>query len=273
MDVRDLIKQGEGQHVEFKESFSTDNEAVETLCAFANAEGGTVLVGVSDPGAVVGTSLGKNTRENFANKVHNSTEPPLYVSLITDQVDARTVVLISVKAPRQGELFYAFGKPLVRVGKTNQVMSPQEQKERLLAGQRDWSNERDRPRFELVSRSVTRTEDKFQPSWNLERVAGDYVSTIEWRFRGTRLRPPMEWRQVSGAHLKSFSCSATFDLSQPPGQDELVPEDQIGFEVRFHWHGRFRHELHRFSLTKADHPTKDMWDIGREILPPLYPDA
>ncbi|MCL4458413.1 MAG: putative DNA binding domain-containing protein [Chloroflexi bacterium] len=272
INVEQLIEQGEGHYIEFKESLSAENEAIETLCAFANAEGGTVLVGVSDAGLVVGASLGTNTLENFANKLHRSTEPPLYVSLTSHQVDAKTVVAISVKAPRQGELFYAFGKPLIRVGKTNQVMSPQEQRERLLAGQKDWSEERNCPRFELFSRSLTRTEDKFQPNWNLQQVAGDYVPTIEWRFRGVRFRPPMEWRQVSGAQLKNFTCSATFDLSQPPGRDDLVPEGQIGFEIRFHWRGRLRHEIHRFSLSRADRPTKALWDVGEEILPPLYQD-
>lgn len=152
MSVRDLIQQGESQHVEFKESFSADNKAIESLCAFSNSQGGTVLVGVSDVGAVVGASLGKNTLENFANKLAQHTQPPLYVCLTTEQVDPGTVVVISVKAHRQGELFYAFGKPFIRVGKTNQVMSPQEQKERLLMGQSEtpWIVRAGGPEFRLM---------------------------------------------------------------------------------------------------------------------------
>lgn len=274
MDVMELIKQGEGQHVEFKESFSTENKAIGTLCAFANAEGGSVLVGVADAGAVVGVSIGKNTLENFANKLRDSTDPSLHPSVNKHEVDDRTVVVVSVEAHRPGELFYAFNKPHIRVGKTNQIMTSQEQRARLLEGRNDWAEERDRPRFELGSRAVTRTEDRFEPAWNLLQVSGDYVPTIEWRFRGARLRPPMEWRQVSGARLKGERlkdavCSAIFDLSQPPGRDERVSEDQIGFEVRFHWRGRLRHEIHRFSLTRAKHTAKAMWDVGPEILPPL----
>jgi len=80
------------------------------------------------------------------------------------------------------------------------------------------------------------------------------------------------WQQASGATLNNYTCSATFDLSQSPGQDDLAPEDQIGFGIRFHWRGRFRHEPHMYSLTRAGHPTKALWDIGFEILPPLYLD-
>lgn len=263
LDVRKLIELGEGQHVEFKTSFSEENDAIETLCAFANSEGGTVLVGISDSGIVVNVSLGKNTLENFANKLHRETEPPLYVSLTSHQVDGKTVVAVSVKAPRQGELFYAFVKPFVRVGRTNQVMSPPEQRERLLAGQMDWLEEKDRPHFAIRSTGGARTETQFQPQWRIDKVSGDYIPTIGWRFRGARLRPPMEWRHASGSTLKSDTFSATFDLSHPPGHDDLVPEGQIGFEIRFLWRGRVRHELHRFPLTR---------DVGREILPPLYSD-
>ena len=45
-----LLKSGESQTVEFKTSFG--RETVETLVAFANAQGGTVLVGVADDGSV-----------------------------------------------------------------------------------------------------------------------------------------------------------------------------------------------------------------------------
>ncbi len=272
MDIHKLIRLGEGQHLEFKASFAEENAAINTLCAFANAEGGKVLMGVSDVGVIVGLSIGKNTLENFANNLRSNTEPPIYVSLTSHETGGRTVVIVSVKEPRRGELFYAFGRPFIRVGKTNQIISPQEQKERLLAGQTDWSEEKDRPRFDVEQSALTRTEIQFQPQWKVRQVAGDFIPTIEWRFRGARLEPSMEWRQASGAHLDRTTCSAVFDLSQSPSQDDLVPADQIGLEIRYRWRGLIRHELHRFSLTRADIATKALWDVGREILPPIYLD-
>jgi len=35
-----LIKQGEGQRVEFKKSLAEQEQAIDSLCAFANADGG-----------------------------------------------------------------------------------------------------------------------------------------------------------------------------------------------------------------------------------------
>lgn len=60
MTITSIISGGELETVEFKTSF--DRETIETLVAFANARGGTVLIGVADDGSVRGTTLGKETR-------------------------------------------------------------------------------------------------------------------------------------------------------------------------------------------------------------------
>ena len=47
--AQDLISQGEGQHIEFKENVpSKVRELSEEVCAFANSSGGYVLIGVND---------------------------------------------------------------------------------------------------------------------------------------------------------------------------------------------------------------------------------
>ena len=45
-DLKQRIAQGENTTTEFKENF--DQEAIETAAAFANTNGGTILIGVSD---------------------------------------------------------------------------------------------------------------------------------------------------------------------------------------------------------------------------------
>ena len=54
--LRDAIRQGEGAAIEFKSSFQ--KEVVETLTAFANTQGGAVLMGVGDAGQIVGVTQG-----------------------------------------------------------------------------------------------------------------------------------------------------------------------------------------------------------------------
>lgn len=134
--VADLIAQGEGQQNEFKSSLGSSRrrEAIETLRAFTHADGGCVLFGVTDDRDVCGASVGKSTLENLANEAVRLTQPPLSPRIDNCDVGGQTVVAVRVGAAAEGQLFYAYSVPYVRVGKTNQIMPPDEQRARLFAG-------------------------------------------------------------------------------------------------------------------------------------------
>ena len=53
--IKNLIKQGEGEQLEFKQVIRKDIIG-KSVCAFLNHEGGQVLIGVSDQKKVVGIS-------------------------------------------------------------------------------------------------------------------------------------------------------------------------------------------------------------------------
>jgi len=57
--LQQWLDAGETQTQEFKTSF--DKSSIETLVGFANAKGGRVLVGVTDQGTLLGTTLGKES--------------------------------------------------------------------------------------------------------------------------------------------------------------------------------------------------------------------
>jgi len=130
--VEKLIKQGEGQRIEFKQSFASQNEAIKSLCAFAHADGGTIIFGIKNDRTITGVDLGNNTLENFANAVRNSAEPPLTISIEQITIDGNVIAVARIRKARKGQLFHAFNTPYIRVGKTNQVMSSEEQKVRLI---------------------------------------------------------------------------------------------------------------------------------------------
>jgi len=50
--IKELIKTGEGYHLEFKKSL--DKSFTEEVCAFVNSSGGKVLLGVADDGKTSG---------------------------------------------------------------------------------------------------------------------------------------------------------------------------------------------------------------------------
>lgn len=53
-ELRRLAAQGEGPHLEFKRKAAHPDKIVREMIAFANAKGGTVLVGVADNGTLPG---------------------------------------------------------------------------------------------------------------------------------------------------------------------------------------------------------------------------
>ena len=53
-DIKELIAQTENEQVEFKETTGQLERGMETLCAFLNGEGGTVLFGITDKGKIIG---------------------------------------------------------------------------------------------------------------------------------------------------------------------------------------------------------------------------
>ena len=52
--LRKLVMEGEGQHLEFKRKVSHPEKIVREMIAFANSEGGTLLIGVDDDGTLAG---------------------------------------------------------------------------------------------------------------------------------------------------------------------------------------------------------------------------
>lgn len=53
-DIRKLVLEGEGQHTEFKRKAAHPEKIVREFIAFANTDGGTLLIGVDDDGSIHG---------------------------------------------------------------------------------------------------------------------------------------------------------------------------------------------------------------------------
>lgn len=128
------IESGEGQYVEFKTSFAEENEAIKSLCAFTHADGGSVFFGVTNEGKRVGVKIGKNTIENFANKLRSCTEPPINPIIKQFNIEDKIIVVVRISKAKENSLHFAFNTAYIRIGKTNHVMSPNDIKERLYKG-------------------------------------------------------------------------------------------------------------------------------------------
>src|SRR5680860_720633 len=70
-----LIGSGESVNLEFKSSFN--NELIETLVAFANTNGGKVVVGINQKSELTGVVINSESVQNWINEIKNKTSPSL----------------------------------------------------------------------------------------------------------------------------------------------------------------------------------------------------
>ena len=119
--IYDLIALGEGFTTEFKQSLPSD--LGREICAFANATGGVILIGVDDAGAVIGVQ-DHNRLKSQVQSVARSADPPVAVEVETEGAVLRVTV------PEQHGKPYSFrGRFFIREGATCQQLSRDEIRE------------------------------------------------------------------------------------------------------------------------------------------------
>ena len=95
-EIESIIAQGEGYNVEFKISLpSKIKEITEEICAFSNASGGVILIGVNDNNEVIGASIDNNKRSSIQNSIREIT-PTIQPSMYKLSVKGKDVFVIEV---------------------------------------------------------------------------------------------------------------------------------------------------------------------------------
>jgi ATP-dependent DNA helicase RecG len=130
-ELNALTSGGESEQVEFKRSTGQRTDAAKTVCAMLNTRGGFVLFGVDDSGNAVGQEVSAGTVADVVREIRRIDPWPLITPEVIPLDDRRSVVLLRV--PEVGGSVYTFeGRPYVRIGPTNSIMSQQEYRQRLL---------------------------------------------------------------------------------------------------------------------------------------------
>ena len=147
---------------------------------------------MTDEGLIRGVNLGKNTLEGFANRLRNTTEPPISPTIIKLKIENKPIIAVTTQQLGEEEVIFTLGSAYIRIGKTNQKMTPSEIKTRLTGNKTKSADISKPPIFEFVGASVTCSENMFIPHWTVKKMSGDYVPSLEWRFRGPRFYT--EWQ-------------------------------------------------------------------------------
>jgi ATP-dependent DNA helicase RecG len=123
MDVTSLLRHNEGKTLEYKRDLSSPSKIINTIIAFANTAGGTILVGIDQTRDIRGIDDPLAAEERLASIIADSIEPLIIPNISIVNVRDRAVIAIEIPL---SQLRPHFVKKLgadqgtyVRVGSTN----------------------------------------------------------------------------------------------------------------------------------------------------------
>lgn len=101
--IKNILNKGEGLTVEFKKATAElPKNLFDTVCAFLNRNGGTILLGVSDDGEVLGVD--ENAAEQLCKDLANLSNNPTKISPVfllqpsIIEIDKKKIIHVFVPA-------------------------------------------------------------------------------------------------------------------------------------------------------------------------------
>ncbi len=174
LEIKRLIQTGESETVELKTSLSDWKAIIESISAFANTNGGIVLIGVRDSSEIRGIKVGKDSIESLTNKIIQNTDPKIYASIEVAEVDGRDIIVLTVK-DTQNKPYLAFGKAFKRFGKSTHQMSRDEYERMIL------EKHKEELRFDnrICERAGLEDIDKEKVKWFLRKAKAERNFDVE----------------------------------------------------------------------------------------------
>jgi len=104
--IREILSQGEGISVEFKECTNELSKSVwETVCSFSNRYGGHLILGANDKGEIIGVNPNsiEQIKKNFSNTANNPQKmsPSLFLNLDDFEIDGKRILYVYVPMSSQ----------------------------------------------------------------------------------------------------------------------------------------------------------------------------
>ena len=116
-----LLVAGESEELEYKTALPRNRELARLIAGMANSNGGDILVGVDDNGAVIGIQKDANISEGVM-AAATSLNPPVNVSTQFYTINGRDV--LHIKVPHSlSTHFDNYGKYFKRVGEKTEIIS------------------------------------------------------------------------------------------------------------------------------------------------------
>lgn len=124
-ELLNLIENGENFYIEFKEEQIKAKDLGEEIVAFANSEGGTILIGVSDDGTIKGVTS-KKIEETIMNICRNNVTPNIIPDFHYVNIDNKEVIVLGIPKGLSKPYATVDNKYYIRVGTTKRLASREE---------------------------------------------------------------------------------------------------------------------------------------------------
>ena len=126
-DLKNLIATGEGQFLEFKHRVASPEKIAREIAAFANTNGGTILIGVSDKGELIGTESYMEEEFWLNQAADEVCVPPAEINLELLNIGQKDILIVDVPE--------AETKPIYVKGKKMRKVFVRQADESVLAGE------------------------------------------------------------------------------------------------------------------------------------------
>ena len=190
--VEDTMFSGESKNIEYKVSLPEKNEKyMKTIVAFANTQGGKLIVGVDDKThQVVGVENDVlfPLMDGIANAVSDSCEPQIIPDIEPQTVDGKTVIVVTVEAGKNRPYYLkSKGKDngtYIRVAGTSRQAFPEKIKELEMEGARiSWDELTcvGYPVSEDATEKLCRDIEKFRKKAGMSKHSVKKEQLINWK--------------------------------------------------------------------------------------------
>lgn len=105
LDVKNLAQTGEGTFLEFKRTIPSAHKIAREIAAFANTNGGTLLIGVDDDGSLIGVDGYQEELFLLDEAANVLCEPPIEAKLEVVQFGVRDLLVMKISEAKNKPVY------------------------------------------------------------------------------------------------------------------------------------------------------------------------
>ncbi|MEN9610055.1 MAG: hypothetical protein RLZZ628_869 [Bacteroidota bacterium] len=124
--IKILLEQGENEAVEFKAAAVSSESIAKEIVAFANTQGGSILIGIEDNGMISGVGNPAALEEWVANICRQNVNPAIQVKIQSEKYLDKNILHIEIPKGRDKPYQTNKNQYLIRIGTTNRTATQTE---------------------------------------------------------------------------------------------------------------------------------------------------